>query len=70
MERQHVRSSNIRSIGYDVSTLTLEVEFDNGCIYQYSNVPTYVHERFMSASSKGRFLNDHIKDRFRFKQVR
>ena len=27
MDREYVTSSNVRSIGYDVASLTLEVEF-------------------------------------------
>lgn len=70
MERVRVQSSNIRSVGYDAGTLILEVEFENGNIYQYSGVPTDVHDRLMTASSKGRYLNERIKDRFAFRQVR
>ena len=38
MKREHVESSNIESIGYDVKTQTLEIEFLNGAIYQYFDV--------------------------------
>ena len=43
MERQSVSSSNLRSIGYDHSSSTLEVEFNNGSIYQYFDVPENVY---------------------------
>ena len=39
MERQHVNSSNLESVGYDPTTQTLEIEFLNGGLYQYSGVP-------------------------------
>ena len=39
MDRIQVRSSNIRSIGYDQKTQTLEVEFLKGGVYQYFDVP-------------------------------
>jgi len=35
MNRQTVSSSNIHSIGYDVKFQILEIEFQDGGIYQY-----------------------------------
>lgn len=51
MNRIPVDSSNIASIGYDAEDKTLEVEFNDGGIYRYYDVPPSVHERLMSASS-------------------
>jgi hypothetical protein len=70
MNRAAVRSSNIRSVGYDGQTLTLEVEFHNGTLYQYSGVPAAVHVGLLSAPSKGTYFHDHIRDRFPCRQVR
>ena len=39
MDRYSVASSNISAVGYDEQSETLEVEFLNGSIYQYYNVP-------------------------------
>lgn len=39
MDRETVQSSNIASVGYDLSSSTLEIEFKSGGIYQYSGVP-------------------------------
>ena len=61
MTRISVSSSNLRSIGYDSISQTLEVEFHNGSIYQYSSVPSSVYEALMSASSHGSYFNQHIK---------
>lgn len=68
MERQNVRSSNIASIGYDESSETLEIEFNRGGIYQYSNVPLSVYNRLMIASSHGVFFAAHIKDSYSSKK--
>jgi len=70
MERSRVSSGNIRSIGYDDQDETLEVEFVNGGIYQYFCVPQQTYERFMAASSKGRFLGSSIRDKFKTKKIR
>lgn len=39
MNRKSVTSSNIASIGYDETSETLEIEFKNGGVYQYFDVP-------------------------------
>ncbi len=61
MERQYVSSSNIASIGYDASDMILEVEFLNGAIYQYYDVPQSVYDGLMSASSHGSYLDAYVK---------
>ncbi len=70
MNRIPVRSSNIRSIGYDEASGTLEVEFHNGSIYQYYEVPEIVYRNLMHASSKGSYLHRHIRGRYPFQRVR
>jgi len=71
MERQHVSSSNLKSVGYDPSTKTLEIEFLNGGLYQYSNVPESVHKALMSASSHGQYFDSHIKKSgYRYNKLR
>jgi KTSC domain len=70
MERQHVTSTNIRSIGYDIISETLEVEFHSGGIYQYLNVPELVYVALMNASSKGSYLNSQIKMHYQYKKIR
>ena len=70
MERITVASSNVRSIGYDACSLTLEVEFKSGSIYQYIGVPQSEYESLMNAPSIGKYLNNYIKGHYRFVQVR
>ncbi len=69
MNRNQVASSNVRSIGYDTRTQTLEVEFHSGWVYQYYGVPKHLHQEIMSASSKGQFLNQYIKNAFPYSRV-
>lgn len=64
MNRDFVSSSSIAAVGYDAASETLEVEFTNGSIYQYYNVPQPIYEAFMDSPSKGQFLSSQIKDRF------
>lgn len=69
MDRDNVVSTNIASIGYDEASQTLEVEFLNGTVYQYYNVPPGLYEQLMSEGSKGRFLNMYIKNAFPYSRV-
>ena len=70
MERQRVSSTNVQSIGYDATNHTLEVEYHGGGLYQYFDVPANMHAALMRTSSKGRYLNDHIKDHYRCRKIR
>ena len=69
MNRIPVASSNVASIGYDPTTQTLEVEFNNGTIYQYFDIPQSAYEAFMNSDSKGRFLNLNIKGVYRYARL-
>jgi hypothetical protein len=65
MKREPVESSNIRSVGYDASIERLEIEFANGNVYQYHNVPQQEYDEFMRANSQGRYFALHIRDQFK-----
>jgi len=60
MERKAVESSNLKSVGYDEEKELLEIEFKNGSVYQYADVPEEIHEELMNAESKGRYLREKI----------
>jgi hypothetical protein len=62
-------SSNIESVGYDPETQTMEVEFTNGNVYQYFDVPQAVQEELMRAESAGKFLNAQIKGVYRYAKL-
>ena len=62
MQRQLVESTSLRSIAYDPTAFTLEVEFSHGGVYQYFNVPEVVFQGLLSASSKGAFFQSHVRN--------
>lgn len=71
MDRTPVSSSSLRSVGYDSSTSTLEVEFSSGSVYQYYNVPQTVHSELMQAGSHGQYFDRFVKKAgYRYQQVR
>lgn len=65
-----VVSQIIRSVGYDVESGRLEVEFTNGWMYEYEDVPASLYRSLMSAESHGRFLHKHIRDQFVTRRTR
>lgn len=64
-----VASSNLRSVGYDANTQTLEVTFKDGGTYQYYGVPHHVYQGLMSAGSKGGYLANRVKGVYRYRRV-
>jgi KTSC domain len=66
VDRRSVRSRSLTSAGYDERSRTLEVEFTNGSIYQYLDVPVGVYHELLAAESLGRYLNEHIRNRYRY----
>lgn len=64
IQRTHVTSSAIASIGYDPVARVLEVEFASGNVYRYFDVPSDAHDRFLVADSKGAWFNREIRSRF------
>lgn len=69
MEREEVVSSNISSIGYDPDTQVLEVEFLNGGVYEYFDVPPDIHQTLMDSGSKGRALNEFVKGTYDYNRI-
>ena len=63
--RIRVKSSNIFAIGYDTNTKILQVEFKNGSVYEYYEVPENIYVAFMDADSKGRFMGNLYKHKYR-----
>ena len=60
-ERSGVESSGISSEHYDVESETLRIEYSNGGVYDYLQVPATIYIRFLQAESKGGFVNEVIK---------
>ena len=63
--RQRIESSAIAAVGYSKRGHILEIEFVNGAIYRYLDVPSAVHRDLMSAKSKARFYDSNIRRHYR-----
>lgn len=75
MERTHVDSSQIESVGYDPATHVLEVEFvakkdgTPGAVYQYENVSQEIADQLVSAKSVGKYFNQFVKWGFTYHKI-
>jgi len=70
INRVRVKSSNIHSIGYDEKTKVLQIEFLNGGIYEYYDVPFEIYFKLINAKSKGRFASQHIYYNYRYRSTK
>ena len=59
-------SSNISRFAYDDASRVLKVEFTNGSVYDYFDVPDHVFSGMRNASSKGQYLAQQIKGNYRY----
>ena len=70
IERTPVRSSALRSVGYDQEQRVLEIEFTSGAVYQYFDVPAEVYRGLMAAESHGRYFHQHVRDKsYRYQRM-
>ena len=65
MNRMPVTSSDLAEVGYDHATMTLEISFHKGGVYQYFDVPDSAYRELLAAESKGKFFNANIKNNYR-----
>jgi len=65
MDREFVVSSMIKSIGYDSNNSTLEIEFNNGAVWQYYDFPESLWHDFNGCDSKGKYFLKEIKNQYR-----
>jgi len=64
-------SSFIKKVdNYDPATETFNVEFNNGSIYKYHDVPANVHQGLVNAPSQGQYFNEHIREKYTYEQLR
>jgi KTSC domain-containing protein len=65
-----VESSAVATVGYSKKLRALEIEFRNGSIYRYLDVPTDVYEALLNARSKARYYDENIRHKYRSQHVK
>ena len=61
MDMEPVDSSNVHSVGYDPESRRMRVQFVNGNVHDYQDVPAETHQALMASDSKGGHLAKHVK---------
>jgi hypothetical protein len=69
MHRIPVASRSVVSVGYDERAFELEIEFHNGRVYRYLEVPIAAYRLLLRAPSIGEYVNTVIKPRFEARAV-
>jgi hypothetical protein len=62
--RQPVHSQALAAVGYSKRLHALEVEFVNGAVYRYSNVPPEIYRDLLGAPSKAQFYDANVRGHF------
>jgi hypothetical protein len=65
MKMESAKSSNIDSVGYDEEKRELHVKFKRGATYAYHDVPADVVKAFRAVEFSGKYLNQHVKPKFK-----
>jgi KTSC domain len=70
MLRLVVKSNAVTSMGYDDRTRILELEYKNGTVYRFKDVPRPIWEELKrlasSGGSIGAYVNANIRDKYDF----
>lgn len=64
-----IKSSNLAKTIYDTETKSLIVEFNNGTMYEYENVPHQIYTRLRMSESQGKFFNAEISKKYKYKKL-
>lgn len=64
MQLTPVKSSNINAVGYDAEKRTLFVQFTNGTLYAYDDVPIGTHLGLKVAESVGKYFSANVRGKF------
>lgn len=64
-----VDSSCISAIAFHRLSSRLSIRFNQGSVYEYSQVTSDIFEDFLDADSKGRFFAHYIKDQYSYSHI-
>lgn len=62
-------SSFIKAFDFDSATQKLRIEFQDGSIYHYHDVPDSIYQSLKVAPSAGQYFNAHIKGQYGYDQA-
>ena len=62
-------SPNINQFAYDENIQVLKFEYCTGNVYDFYDIPAHIFEAMRNAPSKGEFITQEIKGRYRYARV-
>lgn len=65
-----VNSSNIKTAKYNTESKNLLVEFNNGSLYEYNDVPWEKFTKFRMSESQGKFFSTNISRAYPYKKIK
>ncbi len=69
MKRINIVSSSISSVGYDIATETLQIEFTRGAIYNYQQVQVRQFCELLFADSIGSHFSKRIAKMYNYEEL-
>lgn len=64
-----VSSSRIEAVGYDERLKLLHIQFVNGSLYEYYNVPKNIYVGLITASSAGEYFHEYVRGVYQFSKI-
>lgn len=64
-----VSSGNLDSAGYDECLKILHIQFNNGSLYEYYDVPKNIYLGLITASSAGKYFAEYIKGKYNYSRI-
>ena len=64
-----ISSSNLKGAKYNTEEKNLLVEFNNGSIYEYEDVPWETFVKLRMAESQGKYFNSGISKTYKYKKI-
>ena len=64
-----VASPMANAIGYDSENEVLQIEFNSGAVYQFSDVDEDTFEDLYTSEAVGRYFNQNIKGRYQSQRI-
>ncbi len=64
IETAAIASSSMSRVSYHFGKSVLQVEFHDGSVYRYFDVPIHAYRELLQADSKGTHFNHHIRNAF------
>lgn len=64
-----VASTMASAIGYDSDNEVLQIEFNSGAVYQYSDIDEDTWEDLYSSNAIGKYYNQYIKGKYQSQRI-